>query len=140
MSIALDVLLTARALEKAAAVLFQSAGLTAAQFNVLKLLDLHPEGLAASALATRLIVDPSNVTGLIRRLKTAGWIESIDNPADRRQHVVIITTQGRRVFNRVAPAYEAALTRLDNSFKRAERTVLSDQLHRLQEAADAFHP
>ena len=72
MHLALQILTTAQALEKAAQRIFRPHGLTAAQFNVLSLLSDQPGGMRASELASALIVDPSNVTGLLKRMKKDG--------------------------------------------------------------------
>lgn len=109
MHLVLQILTAAQALEKRAAKLFKPHGLTAAQFNVLHVLSEHPEGMRASDLAGVLIVDPSNVTGLLKRMKSAGWVASVENPADRRQHVVMATRRGQAVWKAALRDYEAEL-------------------------------
>ena len=68
MQVVLRVFQTAQIFDKAAKRIFSPHGLTSAQFNVLNLLADQKDGLRASDLATSLIVDPSNVTGLLKRM------------------------------------------------------------------------
>ena len=87
--------------------MFRPQGLTAAQFNVLNLL-AAPEaegGLSQRELADMLVVDRSNVTGLIDRMEKAGWVRRADDPEDRRVYRVQLTASGRKLWQKVAPAY-----------------------------------
>lgn len=87
--------------------LFRPQGLTAAQFNVLNLLSAPEltDGLSQRELADRLVVDRSNVTGLVDRMEAAGWVRRADDPGDRRVYRVQLTAAGRKLWQKVAPAY-----------------------------------
>src|SRR5579883_336733 len=98
MHLVLQVLATAQALEKAGQRVFKRHGLSPAQFNVLNLLSDQPDGLRASALAEALVVDPSNVTGLLKRMKKEDLVREVDNREDRRTHIVALTEKGRRLW------------------------------------------
>jgi DNA-binding MarR family transcriptional regulator len=135
MHLALQILLTAQALEKAAQRTFRPHGLTAAQFNVLSLLSDQPEGMRASDLARALIVDPSNVTGLLKRMKKDRLVEELENSRDRRQHVVGLSEQGRSRWSAACRDYEKNLAALDAPLTRATRTVTEKVLQQI--AADA---
>ncbi|MDF3057572.1 MAG: MarR family transcriptional regulator [Rariglobus sp.] len=138
MSPVLDVVRTARVLEKAAQRVFQPFGLTSAQFNVLNLLAAAPDGLPASALAAQLLVDPSNVTGLIRRLKAEDFIRSVPNPADLRQHVVTLSPKGRTRWQRAVTAYQASLQAVEASLPATKRRAFTDALEQLRSTADGL--
>ena len=62
--------------------LFRPHGLTAAQFNVLNVLAGRPAGLSQRELGDLLVVDRSNVTGLLDRMGEAGWVRRSDDAAD----------------------------------------------------------
>ena len=49
----------------------------------------------AHRLATRLALEPSTITPLVKRLEQAGFIARQRNPADERQVVVSLTPQGK---------------------------------------------
>lgn len=102
-----DIVATADLLLRESQRLFRPHGLTAAQFNVLNLLAAKDAqgGLSQRELADLLVVDRSNVTGLIDRMETAGWVKRADDPADRRVYRVRLTAAGRKLQEKVAPAY-----------------------------------
>lgn len=102
-----DIVATADLFLRESTRLFRPHGLTAPQFNVLNLLGLHAEeaGYSQRELADLLVVDRSNVTGLIDRMETAGWVRRADDPADRRVYRVKLTASGKRLWVKVAPGY-----------------------------------
>lgn len=103
-----DIVATADLFLRESQRLFRPEGLTAAQFNVLNLLAGREAegGLSQRELADLLVVDRSNVTGLIDRMETAGWVRRGDDPTDRRVYRVRLTAAGRKLREKVAPAYE----------------------------------
>src|SRR5262245_32317183 len=107
MEIPLLVLRTAGTLKKTAATRFREFQLSPAQFNVLNLLSDRPEGMRASDLAADLVVDPSNVTGLLRRLSDDGLVEDCDAPEDGRSRVVRLTHRGRNRWQKANAVYTA---------------------------------
>ena len=102
-----DIVATADLFLRESTRLFRPHGLTAPQFNVLNILGLRGEGagLSQRELADTLVVDRSNVTGLIDRMEAAGWVRRADDPADRRVYRVLLTAAGRRLWQKVAPGY-----------------------------------
>jgi DNA-binding MarR family transcriptional regulator len=132
MHLALQVLLTAQALEKKALGLFKPHGLTPAQFNVLHLLSDQPEGMRASDLAHALIVDPSNVTGLLKRMKQVGLLRELENSGDRRQHVVGLNAKGRAVWKAARRDYEKNLAAIDSALSPVGRKTAEKVLQQLQ--------
>ena len=102
-----DIVSTADLFLRESTRLFRPQGLTAAQFNVLNLLGAPDAegGLSQRELADKLVVDRSNVTGLIDRMETAGWVRRADDPADRRVYRVQLTTTGKKLWQKMAPAY-----------------------------------
>lgn len=102
-----DIVSTADLFLRESTRLFRPHGLTAAQFNVLNIL-ADPElarGVSQRELADLLVVDRSNVTGLIDRMEAAGWVRRADDPADRRVYRVNLTRLGRKLWEKVEPGY-----------------------------------
>ncbi|HTJ79607.1 MAG TPA: MarR family transcriptional regulator [Rariglobus sp.] len=85
--------------------LFRPHGLTAAQYNVLHALSDAADGLSQRELGDILVVDRSNVTGLLDRLEKAGWVKRSDHPTDRRVYRVSLTPSGRKLWAKVEPRY-----------------------------------
>jgi DNA-binding MarR family transcriptional regulator len=132
--VVLQVLATAQILQKKAQVLFRPHKLTPAQFNVLHLLSGKPEGLRATDLARALIVDPSNVTGLLKRMKQMGLLRVVENPRDRRQHVVALSARGRAVWAAAFRDYARNLAALDAALSPAGRKAADKVLRQLTAA------
>lgn len=102
-----DIVSTADLFLRESTRLFRPHGLTAPQFNILNLLALRDDGAGYSQreLADTLVVDRSNVTGLIDRMESAGWVRRVDDPSDRRVYRVQLTASGRKLWQKVEPIY-----------------------------------
>lgn len=102
-----DIVATADLFLRESTRLFRPHGLTAPQFNVLNLLAGRADGQGYSQreLADTLVVDRSNVTGLLDRMETAGWVRRGDDPSDRRVYRVQLTPAGKKLWQKVAPGY-----------------------------------
>ena len=78
---------------------FLSLDVTMQQAKALHLVQCAP-GIRMSALAARLGVGLSTVSGNVDRLAEMGLVSRHDDPADRRQVVVSLTDQGHEVIGR----------------------------------------
>lgn len=78
---------------------FLEIGITMPQAKTLYLVATVGD-IRMSALATRLGVTLSTVSGLVDRLVDAGLVSRHDDPADRRQVVVAITSEGASLLER----------------------------------------
>src|SRR5690348_18456187 len=70
--------------------------LTLAQYLALRA--IAPEPLAAAELARRAGVSGAAVSQLVSGLETAGWVEREPEPADRRRHLLTLTSAGFEAF------------------------------------------
>jgi DNA-binding MarR family transcriptional regulator len=135
MHLVLSVLTAARAIENAAARVFKPHGLTLARFNVLTLLSRNADGMRASDLASALIVDPSNVTGLLKRMMLEGLLLEIENEKDRRQYIVGMSPKGRAVWQKANLDYEKYLELLLAPLPPAGLALAIDVLGQLEDGA-----
>ena len=110
-------------------------GLTFAQAHALRLLD-PGRPLAMNALASRLICDASNVTGIADRLEARGLDERKTIGDDRRVKTLVLTAAGvelrQRVYELMSEPPEAILALLPE-----DQRTLRDILRR---AAERLHP
>jgi DNA-binding MarR family transcriptional regulator len=88
---------------------FRPLGVTEAQFNVLNVLAGASAGMSQRELGDVLVVDRSNVTGLLDRMGKAGWVRRESHAQDRRIHRVMLTAKGRQLWAKVRPLYLAAV-------------------------------
>ena len=136
MHVILRIFQTAQILDKAAQRVFSPHDLTAAQFNVLNLLSDQEAGLRASDLAASLIVDPSNITGLLKRMSRDGLVIDLENSDDRRQRIVALTLKGKKLWAKASRDYEACLKILGDLLSEKEKTATETVLLRLLEKAN----
>ncbi len=138
LSLVVQTLRTASTLVRESRRLFRPHGLTAAQFNVLNILAGAPEGLSQTELGGILVVDRSNVTGLIDRMERAGWVRRADVPGDRRSYRVRLTAGGRRLWERAQADYDRAVRAAVSQMGEARASAGLDALRRLDAAAKAI--
>ena len=138
MHVILRIFQTAQVLDKAAQRVFSQHELTAAQFNVLNLLADQEAGLRASDLAASLIVDPSNITGLLKRMSRDGLVTDLENTDDRRQRIVALTPKGKKLWAKASRDYEACLKILGDLLSEKESTTTEAVLVRLLEKANGL--
>src|SRR5260370_7303055 len=85
---------TADTLGQEAEQLLKAAGLTGAQYNVLRILrGAEPEGLACRAIGDRMISHDPDMTRLLDRMEKRGLITRDRQTNDRRTYTTPITTQ-----------------------------------------------
>jgi len=126
---------TAHALLRASRRIFKPFGLSEAQFNVLHILQDSAALLTQRELSDILIVDRSNVTGLIDRMETAGWVQRLPVPGDRRAYQVRLTPSGRKLWHEVYPHYEQAATAVIAGLKPTHLRTTHDTLTVLESQA-----
>ncbi|HOE96411.1 MAG TPA: MarR family transcriptional regulator [Candidatus Sumerlaeota bacterium] len=119
----LAIVLTGSQLAKEADRLLRPFGLTEAQFNVLMLLKYQADengSLNQTRLGRMLLVNRSNVTGLVDRMEEAGWVQRTAESGDRRVKLIGLTARGRKLVERAEEAYFQSIDRLMDGIPRAE--------------------
>lgn len=130
-----EILATADVFLRESQRLFKPHGMTPAQFNVLNILADVPDGLSQRELSDKLLVDRSNVTGLLDRLEKLGWVRRSDDPRDRRVYRVTLTESGRRQWAAVHPQYLAVAQQVTACLSATEAKQLLQTLGTLQKRA-----
>lgn len=118
--------------------LFRPFGLTEAQFNILHVLEEADGKLSQRELSDILVVDRSNVTGLIDRMEAAGWVQRQSVPGDRRAYHIGLTTSGRKLWRKVYPAYREAASQVAGALSPAQIKSATDMLRSLESSAVEF--
>jgi DNA-binding MarR family transcriptional regulator len=95
----LNIARTAEYLAASSAAILKGADLTGTQYNVLRILrGAGTEGLSCSEIGERMVTKDSDVTRLLDRIESRGFI-SRERPASNRRIVVArITDEGLRVL------------------------------------------
>lgn len=110
-------------------------GLTAASFNLLMLLKhgADPDACTQQAIGTRLVVSPSDMTGLIDRLERKGLVRRTPGK-DRRSKLLRITKKGAALLDEVWPHHMEAVEHLAGVLSLGEARTLVAALAKLRRA------
>lgn len=103
-------------------------GVTGPQRFAVRIIGRFP-GISAGELASMLHLDPSTVTGIVRRLETSKRIKRVAASSDRRKSVLTLTPRGQALDEARSRTVEAAirdaLSSVSASEVAAARAVLS---------------
>jgi DNA-binding MarR family transcriptional regulator len=83
-----------------------------------------------SELCIAMHLDPNNCVILLNHLEAEGWIERRRDPADRRRHIVVLTSEGREALTRAERAMGSLEAEVFGALSPDERQVLHDLLTR----------
>jgi len=114
--------------------LFQKHGITAQQYNAMRLLrSAHPQRMQTLNLAARLISRAPDITRLLDKLVERGLVDR-QRPADNRRVVLIgIPAAGLALLDELAPDVIECHRRQLNHLKPAEMSALIKLLGRARE-------
>ena len=103
----LSIMRTAAELEHAMESAVKPHGITATQYNVLRILrGAGPEGLCRSEIGERMVRRVPDVTRLLDRLEEQGLIARARGGGDRRYVTTTITAQGLKVLSKLDGAVD----------------------------------
>lgn len=114
---------------------YKRFGLTAASFNLLLLLQNgeHPETFTQHEVGNRLVVSPSNMTGLIDRLEKKDLVRRVPGQ-DRRSKLLQVTPKGAALLDKVWPHHTEAVKRLPQALNYEETKTLVKLLARFRQS------
>src|SRR5690349_20221387 len=84
--------------------MFEKTHLTPQQWAILNVV-AESGPTTSAALARKMIVSKQNMTGMVGRLREAGYLDRHDDPSDLRSVRVALTRKGRSVVERLKPEY-----------------------------------
>jgi DNA-binding MarR family transcriptional regulator len=105
----LNLLRTADCMSRAFARATRRWGVTATQYNVLRILrGAEPRGLTCSAVGSRMIAAEPDITRLLGRLKTLKLVRQSRDREDRRVVWTQITAEGLTLLSEMDPVVQVA--------------------------------
>ena len=135
----MNLLWTGTLLKRASRRFFRDTPFSEAEFNLLLVLSYSGEPLSQNELGRRMLVDKSNVTGLIDRLEEAGLLARNPVPGDRRRNHVALTAEGRRRIAPLDPVYHDMVGQVMSGLSdREHRTLIRLTRKVRQGLADSF--
>ncbi len=103
--------------------------LTLPQFMILNY--ATSDGVPLSEISTRMLCDNSNLTGIVDRLITKGYVERRPDPHDRRVNLICLTDVGSEKLRRIKPRHHAGVRRRMRSLSNTEVQTLRVLLQQL---------
>jgi DNA-binding MarR family transcriptional regulator len=112
---------------------FGRFGLTFADYEVLAALVRSgpPHRMKPTELGHAIVLSSGAMTNRIDRLETAGLVQRLPDPDDRRGTLVALTTKGRQITDKALLAHVANEDRLLGALSARERGQLADLLRKL---------
>ena len=101
---------------------------TLPRFDVMAALYRKPEGMLMSEISRFLLVSNGNVTGIVDRLVSDGFVARSQRDGDRRTSFVRLTAKGRAAFAEMSAAHENWIDKLLGSITAREADQLSSKL------------
>lgn len=91
-----------------------------AQFNILMILKYADEPLTQNDLSRRLLVDKSNITGLVDRMEKMALIRRNTVTGDRRRYHITLTQKGRCLLDDLERDYERKVAEIMHGLTEIE--------------------
>jgi len=137
----LNLLRSSDCLERAFQQKIRGWGLTATQYNVLRILrGAHPNGLPCAAIGERMIAAEPDITRLLARLKRLKFIRQHRDRHDHRVVVTTITDPGLDLLRAMDPAVLSAPKELLGHMHSAELAELIRLLELARQHCTASQP
>ncbi len=124
-------------LKRAARAFFRAHAVSDTQFNALVVLKVAGRPLMQRELGERLLVDKSDLTGVVDRMEKAGLVARRGVKGDRRCNAVALTDAGRAVLAAAEPDYIDLVARVMAAFSPSETATLTRLMVRLHDALGA---
>lgn len=113
----------------------RSEDLTVPQFMILNY--ATTTGVPLSEISARMLCDNSNLTGIVDRLLSKGYVERRPDPQDRRVSLICLTAAGAEKLRHLQPRHHARVSRRMRSLSQPEVQQLRNLLSALFEGLKA---
>lgn len=114
-------------------------GSTLPRFDVMSALYREPDGMLMSDLSRFLLVSNGNVTGIVDRLVSDGYVVRAQREGDRRTSIVRLTPEGSRRFAEMAAAHQSWIAELLGDIGPADAGMLAATLKTFQSNWEGDH-
>ena len=111
--------------------LLSKEGITRAQFQALRCVARGP--VPMKDISEKMLVTRPNITGLIDKLESKGFVRRTGHHQDRRATIIQLTPKGSALQERVSSKYRAFMQDSLKVLTEAEQRNLRDALLKLQE-------
>ena len=116
---------TGNLLKKSFLRIFKGTFRSEAQFNLLRIIKYFEGPHTQKDLATKLLINKSNITLLIDSLEKAGFVQRLKVKNDRRSYHIAFTKDGKDKFDVLDAKYEELIAALSSSFTDKDQEDLN---------------
>jgi MarR family transcriptional regulator, transcriptional regulator for hemolysin len=114
-------------------------GITYRQSIVLAWLALEGE-LSQAELASKMMVEPPTLVGILDRMERDGWITRNSCPADRRKKLIRATAAAEPVWEKIAESGRRVRSRASQGLSPQEIATLKQLLNRVSQNLASSSP
>lgn len=129
----INILFTASYLSSVTNKALKPFGISAQQYNLMRILKgQHPRAASIKLLTERMLDKMSNASRLVEKLRVKGYISRVECPEDRRQVNVKLTDEGLKVLEDSTKSMDVMARFMDN-LTEEEAGILSDYLDKIRD-------
>ena len=110
--------------------------ITAAQFSVLKQIQLSDHPITAAEIAERLGSDRPTISGIINRLQKKGIIIKVDNLEDKRSSYLQLNTEYNELVDKITTISDELTTAIFSIYTEKEVDELGKMICKLLERTE----
>ncbi|MBR7139208.1 MAG: winged helix-turn-helix transcriptional regulator [Lentisphaeria bacterium] len=115
---------------------FRNRPTTEVQFNVLMLIKYAENPVTQKELSEWLLVDKSNLTGLVDRMESAGHLKRVKTANDRRSYHLLLTEEAEKLLEELEQPFRELLNSMTGEFTLEELLLITRLMNKLQHALD----
>ena len=134
----LNVMRTAEVIERVLSDFLKGYDLSPVQYNVLRILrGAEPVGATCSQIGERLLTRDPDITRLLDRMESRGWIVRERSREDRRAVITRISETGMQLVNRIDQPIEAMNRSKTARLGHGDLAALIGTLEKMREAFES---
>lgn len=110
--------------------LVKESGITTAQFGVLSVI-ANGEEVTQKDVATRLGLNQSAITAMVRRLMEMGFVERKGSKTDGRTKILSLTSEGRLICKNTSSPFRKINRQIEAALNDKEIDLFADYLEKI---------
>ena len=131
----LNIYFTTMCIKKRGVDFLRPHGLTDVQLNLMLLLEHQAEsngGLSQARISEMMLVNRANITSLVDRMEKAGFVVRTAEENDRRYNIIKLTKKGKKLLDKVEPAYGMEVDRIMSVLDQTEQKRLMKMMEKIR--------
>lgn len=131
----LNIYFTATCIKKRGIDFLRPKGLTDVQLNLMLLLKHQGEtngGLSQARISEMMLVNRANITSLVDRMEKVDLVQRTAEESDRRYNIIKLTKKGKKLIDKVEPAYGKEVERIMSVLSQSEQKRLMNMMEKIR--------